>query len=55
MYFLTEESLDEMKENLLRHGWDIDIFEKEAKLRVLDIFRKESRSLKNLLRNPKSW
>jgi len=40
LFYLTEESLDDMKENLLRYGWDIDIFEKEAKLKVVDIFSK---------------
>jgi len=40
LFYLTEESLDETKEGLLRYGWDIDIFEKEAKLRFVDIFSK---------------
>ena len=40
LFYLTEESADEMKEGLLRYGWDTDIFEKEAKLRVVDIFSK---------------
>lgn len=38
LFYLTEESADEMKDDLLRYGWDIDIFQKEAKLKAVDIF-----------------
>jgi len=40
LFYLTEESADEMKEGLLRYGWDVDTFEKEAKLKIVDIFSK---------------
>jgi len=40
LVYLTEESKDDMKENVLRYGWDIDIYEKQGKLKVFDIFSK---------------
>jgi len=40
LFYLTEEPVDEMKEDLLRYGWDIDIFQKEARLKVVDVFSK---------------
>ena len=40
LFYLTEESSDEMKEELLRYGWDIDVYEKKGNLKVVDIFSK---------------
>jgi len=40
LFYLTEESADEMKEGLLRYGWDVDVYEKEGKLKTVDIFSK---------------
>ena len=40
LYYLTEGSSDEMKEELLRYGWDIDVYEKKGNLKVVDIFSK---------------
>jgi len=40
LFYLTEESKDEMKENLLRYGWDVDVYEKKGSLKVVDVFSK---------------
>jgi len=40
LFYLTEESKDEMKESVLGYGWDIDAYEKKGKLKIVDIFSK---------------
>ncbi|MCW4033383.1 MAG: hypothetical protein NWF08_08370 [Candidatus Bathyarchaeota archaeon] len=40
LYYLTEESKEEMKENILQYGWDIDDYENKGNLKVVDIFSK---------------
>jgi len=40
LFYLTEESKDEMKESVLKHGWDVDVYEKQRKLKIVDIFSK---------------
>lgn len=40
LFYLTEESKDEMEENISRYGWDIDKFDKNGKLKIVDIFSK---------------
>jgi len=40
LVYLTDESKDEMKEGVLKRGWDIDAYEKQGKLKVVDVFSK---------------
>jgi len=52
LFYLTEESADEMKEGLVRYGWNVDIFEKEAKLKVVDIFSKGAKIAEESVMEP---